>query len=237
MKNTWAMHQPTSTTATLGATATTRMPREPPVRPMTIQGRRMPSRDDVRSLILPKNGLANIERNAPGAGDERQAVRCLVDPHERVDLQGQADQQGREEEQDGAHVRRRVHRDEARPDAFCRAGGRLGLARSGSRARDRKRWAWPTPRGDCLQWNTSRSRWRPAEQTRRARAPRGLAWSRQRRNEGNASSSARDEALSAQATRWPGSAFAAERAPGSWSCGEADARLRTGRLREDDPSC
>ena len=49
----------------LGATATTRMPREPPTRPMTIQGRRMPSRDEVRSLILPKNGLANIASRAP----------------------------------------------------------------------------------------------------------------------------------------------------------------------------
>ena len=49
----------------LGASATTRMPREPPTRPMTIQGRRMPSRDEVRSLILPKNGLANIASRAP----------------------------------------------------------------------------------------------------------------------------------------------------------------------------
>src|SRR6478752_5629632 len=32
---------------------------------MTIQGRRMPSRDDVRSLILPKNGLPTIARKAP----------------------------------------------------------------------------------------------------------------------------------------------------------------------------
>ena len=36
----------------LGANATMRMPREPPTRPTTIQGRRMPSRDDVRSLSL-----------------------------------------------------------------------------------------------------------------------------------------------------------------------------------------
>ena len=49
----------------LGANATTRMPREPPTRPMTIQGRRMPSRDEVRSLILPKNGLPNMASRAP----------------------------------------------------------------------------------------------------------------------------------------------------------------------------
>ena len=65
LKNTWAMHQPIRTTGMLGASATTRMPTEPPSRPMTIQGRRMPSREVVRSLILPKNGLANMARNAP----------------------------------------------------------------------------------------------------------------------------------------------------------------------------
>ena len=32
---------------------------------MTIQGRRMPSCDDVRSLILPKNGLATIANKEP----------------------------------------------------------------------------------------------------------------------------------------------------------------------------
>ena len=49
----------------LGASATMRMPREPPTRPMTIHGRRMPSREAVRSLIRPKNGLPNIATRAP----------------------------------------------------------------------------------------------------------------------------------------------------------------------------
>lgn len=49
----------------LGARATMRMPREPPTRPMTIHGRRMPSRDEVRSLILPKNGFPTIASRAP----------------------------------------------------------------------------------------------------------------------------------------------------------------------------
>ena len=65
LKKTWAMHHPTRTTATLGATATTRTPSEPPINPMTIHGRRMPSRDEVRSLILPKNGFTNIASRAP----------------------------------------------------------------------------------------------------------------------------------------------------------------------------
>lgn len=42
----------------LGAKARSRIPNEPPTRPITIHGRRMPRRDEVRSLILPKNGLA-----------------------------------------------------------------------------------------------------------------------------------------------------------------------------------
>ena len=49
----------------LGATATTRIPSDPPSRPITIQGRRMPEGEVVRSLSLPKNGLANMARNAP----------------------------------------------------------------------------------------------------------------------------------------------------------------------------
>jgi hypothetical protein len=49
----------------LGANATVRMPREPPTRPITIQGRRMPSGDVVRSLSLPKNGFPTIANRAP----------------------------------------------------------------------------------------------------------------------------------------------------------------------------
>ncbi len=48
-----------------GASATIRMPREPPTSPMTIHGRRMPSREAVRSLILPKNGLPTMASRAP----------------------------------------------------------------------------------------------------------------------------------------------------------------------------
>jgi hypothetical protein len=59
------MHHPTRTTGTLGASATMRMPSEPPTRPIAIQGRRMPSRDEVRSLSLPKNGLPTMASRAP----------------------------------------------------------------------------------------------------------------------------------------------------------------------------
>ena len=43
------------------------MPMEPPARPLTIQGRRMPNGDAVRSLIRPKNGLATMASRAPTA--------------------------------------------------------------------------------------------------------------------------------------------------------------------------
>jgi hypothetical protein len=65
LKSNWAIHHPTRTTGMLGANATMRMPTEPPTRPMTIHGRRMPRRDAVRSLIRPKNGLPNNATRAP----------------------------------------------------------------------------------------------------------------------------------------------------------------------------
>ena len=49
----------------VGATAITRIPDEPASSPMTIHGRRMPHRDEVRSLILPKKGFATIDNNPP----------------------------------------------------------------------------------------------------------------------------------------------------------------------------
>ena len=51
------------------------MPNDPPVRPISIHGRRMPNRDVVRSLSRPNSGLPTIATSEPDAGDERQAVR------------------------------------------------------------------------------------------------------------------------------------------------------------------
>ena len=76
----------------LGANATTRTPKEPPTRPMTIQGRRMPSRKEVRSLNLPKNGLPTMATKAPIPVTTAKLLGCLFDANERVDLQGQGDQ-------------------------------------------------------------------------------------------------------------------------------------------------
>src|SRR5215213_8712807 len=59
------MHHPTRTTGMLGARAIATIPDEPPSRPITIQGRRIPQREEVRSLILPKNGFATIDNSPP----------------------------------------------------------------------------------------------------------------------------------------------------------------------------
>src|SRR3954451_5538242 len=61
----WARHHPMRTTGTVGASATMRIPRHPPARPVTIHGRRMPSRDEVRSLSLPKNGFPRMDTMEP----------------------------------------------------------------------------------------------------------------------------------------------------------------------------
>jgi hypothetical protein len=59
------MHQPTSTTEMLGAVATTRVPAAPTTNPVTIQGRRIPARDVVRSLSRPNSGLATMDSSDP----------------------------------------------------------------------------------------------------------------------------------------------------------------------------
>ena len=54
-----------------GAIATRRIPSEPPTRPITIQGRRMPNREVVRSLSLPNNGFPEHRQQGPDPGDHR----------------------------------------------------------------------------------------------------------------------------------------------------------------------
>jgi len=65
LKNNWAIHHPARTTGMLGASAMIPIPAEPPTRPVIIHGRRMPSRDAVRSLSRPKNGLPTMATRAP----------------------------------------------------------------------------------------------------------------------------------------------------------------------------
>ena len=49
----------------LGATAIVRVPMVPPARPISIHGRRLPSREVVRSLSRPKKGLLTIASSDP----------------------------------------------------------------------------------------------------------------------------------------------------------------------------
>ena len=108
----------------LGASATMRMPAEPPTRPMTIHGRRMPSRDAVRSLILPKNGLPTMASRAPTPATSARLFGACSIPTSEFTFNGQGDQQGRDEQQAGAHVRQRVQRDETPSDPACRWAAR-----------------------------------------------------------------------------------------------------------------
>ena len=55
------------------------MPREPTARPVIIHGRRMPSRDVVRSLIRPKNALPTMATRAPiPATSAKLPGACLI---------------------------------------------------------------------------------------------------------------------------------------------------------------
>jgi hypothetical protein len=65
LKNTWHVHQPTSTTEMSGAVATTSVPTAPTATPITIQGRLIPARAVVRSLSRPNSGLATMESSDP----------------------------------------------------------------------------------------------------------------------------------------------------------------------------
>jgi hypothetical protein len=65
LKKTWQTHQPASTVQMFGATATTRVPAAPTATPMTIQGRRIPIGEVVRSLSLPNSGLAAMASSDP----------------------------------------------------------------------------------------------------------------------------------------------------------------------------
>jgi hypothetical protein len=85
LKNSWAMHQPKRTTGMLGASATTRVPTEPPARPITIQGRRMPHRDEVRSLRRPLRGLPNIATREPTpATTAKRRGACSIPTRESI---------------------------------------------------------------------------------------------------------------------------------------------------------
>ena len=129
LKNSWAIHHPSSTTWMLGANETIATPTVPPTTPMTIHGRRMPSRDVVRSLIRPKNGLPNIATKAPmPATSARLPGACLM-PTSAADLQRKGHQYRRLEDQVGAHERQGEEGDEppsnpcrGRPAAQCSLG-------------------------------------------------------------------------------------------------------------------
>jgi hypothetical protein len=78
----------------LGASATTRMPRQPPARPVTIHGRRMPHRDAVRSLILPNNGLPSIASRAPTPATRAKLLGACLIPTSEFTFNGRVTSSG-----------------------------------------------------------------------------------------------------------------------------------------------
>lgn len=71
---------------------------------MIIQGRRIPNRDTVRSLILPKNGLPNRAQQSSGAGDQPQRPRRSVRAEKLGQPQRQGHQERRQQSQPRPHV-------------------------------------------------------------------------------------------------------------------------------------
>src|SRR5438132_14403714 len=70
------------------------MPSEPPTRPITIHGRRMPSRDDVRSLILPKNGLPSTDTRAPIPATSARLFGASLIPTSALTFNGKVTSRG-----------------------------------------------------------------------------------------------------------------------------------------------
>jgi hypothetical protein len=94
LKSSWARHHPTRTTAMLGASATVRMPSEPPARPIIIQGRRMPSGEVVRSLSLPKNGFPTMANRAPVPVTTAKLVGACSMPRSELTLRARVTSRG-----------------------------------------------------------------------------------------------------------------------------------------------
>jgi hypothetical protein len=61
---------------------------------MTIHGRRMPSRDEVRSLILPKNGLPNMATRAPIPATSAKLLGACLIPTSELTLSGKVTSNG-----------------------------------------------------------------------------------------------------------------------------------------------
>ena len=76
--------------------------------------RRMPGRDEVRSLIFPKNGLPNIANGEPILATSAKLFGACSIPKSELTFSAKVTSSG-EEHQGGAHVRRRVQRHEPHP--------------------------------------------------------------------------------------------------------------------------
>ena len=133
-----------------GARATVRMPVLPPTSPTTIQGRRMPHRDVVRSLSRPKNGLLTIDSSDPTPVTRARFRRGVLQADQVIDLERQRHQQRSEEEQCSAGVRQAYSETNGPPDA--QPGPRVARgdlrATAGARPGAARRLRSPVPQGE-----------------------------------------------------------------------------------------
>ena len=104
---------------------------EPPARPRTIQGRRMPRCDEVRSLILPKNGLPTMDSSPPIEATSARLFGASVMPTSAFTFNASVTRMGARNSRLVLVKANRVQGQEAPPDPLCwgwlNLGGSLGL--------------------------------------------------------------------------------------------------------------
>ena len=86
---------------------------------MIIQGRRMPNRDEVRSLILPKNGLANMASSAPVPATSARLFGACSIPTRELIFSAKLTSSGARNNRMVPDVRQGVQQDEAPADPAC----------------------------------------------------------------------------------------------------------------------
>ena len=207
----------------------------PPARPTSIQGRRIPSREVVRSLSLPASGLLTMDSSDPTPVTRARLLRGVVDADQVVDLQRERHEQRRDEDERSAGVRQRVQRDEAPPDSFACGVGSL-RRRDRSRGSHTRSCRCPGLRLPAGGTSIPQAR-RRCHCCCRFREPR-VQWGHDghRRGARHGRPAAADQAARAAAAR-PGRRPApARRAAGPGTGGPAHPGLRPGRLRQDHPA-
>ena len=113
----------------LGASATVRMPRLPVARPTAIQGLRMPHREEVRSLSLPKNGLATIASREPTLVTSASRPGAASMPTRSLTFNARETNRGARNSREVPVYASMYRSTKLRPTRACSAGPGAGAAR------------------------------------------------------------------------------------------------------------